>query len=87
MILAATFWEISCYVHRWRRPAQPSDRRQYGGMHTVVERPVTFEYGYNMRCPVCPEVTALTSDEYYREDNQAHVACCRCGADDLTPLD
>jgi hypothetical protein len=50
-------------------------------MYDLVDRPVSFEYGCNMLCPNCPEVTTLTSEEYYLEDNEAHVMCAHCGAD------
>jgi hypothetical protein len=50
-------------------------------VHDLVERPVTFEYGYNMSCPACPGITTLTSAEYYSEPNQAHVPCAHCGGD------
>jgi hypothetical protein len=48
-------------------------------MRDLVERPVTFEYGYNMSCPGCPGITTLTSAEYYSERNGAHVQCAHCG--------
>jgi hypothetical protein len=47
----------------------------------LVERPVRFEYGYNMTCADCRGITTLTSAEYYRERNGAHVECAHCGAD------
>jgi Zn ribbon nucleic-acid-binding protein len=47
----------------------------------LAERSVTFDCRYNMKCPDCPEATALTSAEYHREDNEAHVKCQHCGAD------
>lgn len=50
-------------------------------MHDLVERPVTFEYDYNMSCPGCSGVTTLTSAEYYSEPNEAHVQCAHCGGD------
>jgi hypothetical protein len=46
----------------------------------LVERPVSFEYGYNVICPDCPGLTTLTSAEYYQEWNDAQVACAHCGA-------
>jgi hypothetical protein len=46
-----------------------------------AERLVTFDYRYNMMCPSCPGVTALTSAEYHRQDNGARVTCAHCGAD------
>jgi ribosomal protein S27E len=51
-----------------------------GAVYDLVERPVTFEYGYNMSCPDCPGITTLTSAEYYSERNKAHVQCADCGA-------
>ncbi|ALG06258.1 hypothetical protein [Kibdelosporangium phytohabitans] len=50
-------------------------------MGDLVDRPVSFDYGYNMTCPACPAVTALTSEEYHRQDNEARVACAHCGSD------
>jgi len=47
----------------------------------LVERRVGFEYGYNMTCPDCPGITTLTSAEYYRECNDAHVKCAHCKGD------
>jgi len=50
-------------------------------VHDLVERPVTFEYDYNMSCPDCPGITTLASAEYYTEPNEAHVQCDHCGGD------
>lgn len=50
-------------------------------MRDLVERPVTFEYGYIMTCPNCPSFTFLTSEDYHRGDDGAHVPCAHCGAD------
>jgi len=50
-------------------------------MPDLVERRVGFEYGYNMTCPDCPGITTLTSAEYYRECNDAHVKCAHCMGD------
>ena len=50
-------------------------------MHDLVERPATFEYGYNMSCPDCPGITTVTAAEYYSEPNEAHVQCAHCGGD------
>jgi len=47
----------------------------------LVERPVSFEYGYNMNCARCGGVTALTSTDYHRELNGARVPCAHCTAD------
>ncbi|MBN9747899.1 hypothetical protein DMP23_43600 [Amycolatopsis sp. A1MSW2902] len=47
----------------------------------LAERPVSFDYGYNMCCPDCPQTTHLTGTEYFREDNGAHIACTACHAD------
>ncbi|MFI5590034.1 hypothetical protein ACIA5G_33655 [Amycolatopsis sp. NPDC051758] len=49
-------------------------------MRDLVERPVSFEHGYNMRCAHCPATTPLTSAEYYRQADGAHVACAGCAA-------
>src|SRR5258706_13685071 len=52
-----------------------------GAVHDLVERPVTFDYVYNMSCPDCPGVTTLTAAEYCSEPNEAHMQCVHCGAD------
>jgi hypothetical protein len=52
-----------------------------GTMHGLVERPVTFDYGYNMRCAECPGITPLTAAEYFSAPNGAHVDCANCGYD------
>lgn len=44
----------------------------------LIERPVSFDYGYNMACANCGEITALASIDYYRERNGAHVRCEHC---------
>ena len=50
-------------------------------MHGLVERPVTFDYGYNIRCAECPGITPLNAAEYFSEPNGAHVNCANCGYD------
>jgi hypothetical protein len=50
-----------------------------GAVRDLVERPVTFKYGYNMSCPGCSGTTTLTSAEYHSERNGAHVQCAHCG--------
>ena len=50
-------------------------------MYDFTERPVSFDYRYNMSCPACRGVTALTSAEYYNEPNQAHVPCTHCAGE------
>ena len=50
-------------------------------MHDLEERWVTFDYPYNMRCPVCPGITTLTPAEYYSEHDEARVPCARCGSE------
>ena len=47
-------------------------------MRDLVERPVTFDYGYNMSCARCSGITALTSTEYHQELNCARVPCAHC---------
>ncbi len=47
----------------------------------LLERPVSFDYGYQMRCSTCRGLTALTSATYESEPNGAHVACDCCGSD------
>ena len=50
-------------------------------MRDLVDRPVTFEHGYNMRCAHCLATTSLTSSDYYREANGAHVVCEGCATE------
>ncbi|WP_051173892.1 hypothetical protein [Amycolatopsis orientalis] len=50
-------------------------------MRDLAERPVTFNYDFNMACSACPAITPLTSTDYHQEVNQAHIACRGCGAD------
>jgi Zn ribbon nucleic-acid-binding protein len=52
-----------------------------GSVYDLVERSVTFDYGYNMRCAECPGITPLTAAEYFSEPNGAHVDCANCGHD------
>jgi hypothetical protein len=52
-----------------------------GAVDDLVERPVTFDYGYNVSCPECPGITTLTAVEYHSERNWAHVPCAHCGGD------
>ena len=47
----------------------------------LVERPVSFRYGYNMTCEHCGGVTPLTADTYYRESHHAHISCAHCAGD------
>jgi len=54
---------------------------QDGTVHDLEERWVTFDYPYNMRCPVCPGITTLTPAEYYNEHDEARVPCARCGSE------
>ncbi|KFZ77002.1 hypothetical protein ED92_38495 [Amycolatopsis sp. MJM2582] len=49
-------------------------------MRDLAERPVTFNYDYNMACSACPALTPLTSTDYHQQINQAHIACHGCGA-------
>jgi hypothetical protein len=50
-------------------------------MRDLAERPVTFEYRYNVTCLNCPAITTLTSAEYFREANKAHASCAACASD------
>ena len=50
-------------------------------MRNLIERTVNFDYGYNMTCGNCGDVTPLTSTDYYQEPNDAHVRCVHCGGD------
>jgi len=52
-----------------------------GTVHNLTERPVTFDYEYNMSCPDCAAITTVTSTDYYNEPNGAHVPCAHCGGD------
>ena len=54
---------------------------QDGTVHDLEERWVTFDYPYNMRYPVCPDITTLTPAEYYSEHDEARVPCARCGTE------
>ena len=53
-------------------------------MNTVrdlIERLVSFRYGYNMTCDHCGGVTPLTADTYYRESHHARMKCAYCPSD------
>jgi hypothetical protein len=50
-------------------------------VHDLIERPVSFDYGYKMTCANCGGITALTSADYHRERNGAHVKCVNCESD------
>jgi hypothetical protein len=75
--------EVACSA----RAAKLADRArllevvQERFVHNLVERPVHFEHGYNMLCSDCSGITGLTSAEYDRECNNAHVECVHCGTD------
>ena len=48
----------------------------------LVEWPVSFRYGYNMKCERCGGVTPLAASTYYREErHSARVKCAHCPAD------
>jgi hypothetical protein len=50
-------------------------------VHDLIERPVSFDYGYKMTCANCGGIIALTSTDYHRECNGAHVRCVNCEGD------
>lgn len=50
-------------------------------MTALLERAVSFDYDYQMRCPACQELTKLPSATYASEPNGAHMVCGRCGSD------
>lgn len=51
-------------------------------MHDLVERPVSFRYGYNMRCHHCGRSTPLSASTYYREQcHSARIKCLHCQGD------
>lgn len=52
-----------------------------GFVHQLLERPVTFDYGYNMLCRGCRGITNITADVYYDQPNDSHVACRHCDCD------
>lgn len=45
-------------------------------MRDLIERPVSFRYGYRVKCEHCGSVTPLSASTYYRE--QRHSACIKC---------
>lgn len=47
----------------------------------LIERSVSFRYGYNMTCEHCDGITPLTADTYHRERHHARIKCARCPAD------
>lgn len=49
-------------------------------MLDLIDRPVTFDYGYNMLCPDCPGITFLAADVYHSEPDEAHVPCAHRGS-------
>jgi hypothetical protein len=49
-------------------------------MLDLIDRPVTFDYGFNVLCPDCPGITFLTADVYHSEPDAAHVPCAHCGS-------
>jgi hypothetical protein len=46
-------------------------------MRDLIERSVSFRYGYNMECEHCGGITPLSASTYYRE--QSHSARIKCG--------
>jgi hypothetical protein len=50
-------------------------------MTDLLERPVTFDYDYQMRCPACQGLTGLASATYDAEPKSAHMTCGHCGSD------
>jgi hypothetical protein len=47
----------------------------------LIERAVSFCYGYNMACGQCGGVTPITATDYYLEVGGAHMECADCGSD------
>lgn len=48
----------------------------------IIERPVGFRYGYNMKCEHCGGVTPLSASTYYREQcHSARIKCAQCPRD------
>lgn len=58
---------------------QRASRCTIGSVLDLIDRPVTFDYGYNMKCPDCPGTTFLSADVYHSEPDEAHVPCAHCG--------
>lgn len=50
-------------------------------MEGLLERMFSFAYDYKVACGSCIGISALTSDDYYEEINEAHIDCAHCGAD------
>lgn len=51
-------------------------------MRDLIERPVSFRYGYNMQCEHCGRLTPLSASTYYREQSHsARVKCLHCPGD------
>jgi hypothetical protein len=51
-------------------------------MCDLVERPVSFRYGYNMQCETCGRLTPLSASTYYREQgHSARIKCPHCRGD------
>jgi hypothetical protein len=46
-------------------------------MRDLIDRSVSFRYGYNMKCEHCGGITPLSASTYYRE--QCHSARIKCG--------
>jgi len=48
----------------------------------LIERPVSFRYGYNMQCEHCRHLTPLSASTYYREQSRgARIKCLHCPRD------
>jgi hypothetical protein len=47
----------------------------------LIERPVSFCYGYNMKCERCGGVTPLSASTYSREQCHACIQCTHCPED------
>lgn len=51
-------------------------------MRYLIERPVSFRYGYNMQCEHCGRLTPLSASTYYREQcHSARIKCLHCPGD------
>jgi hypothetical protein len=49
-------------------------------MDGLLERTVSFAYDYKVKCQSCAGISPVSSHDYYREINEAHINCAHCGA-------
>lgn len=51
-------------------------------MRDLIERSVSFRYGYNIKCEHCGGATPLSASTYYREQcHSARIKCVHCPCD------